>query len=206
VADIPRINPCVAPKKSSGLKLRWPFPTLFIYRGVFLSGGSWGLKCGALRYRQRILTNVRVMKNMKWRPESRPGCKRNCRGAISRPQVARGRGIIENYFHKRQNMKNRRILLTLTLISLTVSGQSLPVSVNLSAELPPVGDQGTVGNDDQQCQFWAALPRSLACSFGPPFSERHGCRAGFPTPLDEGSAFRSLSSALKDQGVESRFL
>ncbi|MEI8078955.1 MAG: hypothetical protein WCH61_04920, partial [bacterium] len=48
------------------------------------------------------------------------------------------------------------ILLTLALISLTVSGQSPPSSVNLSAELPPIGDQGTVGLEDMTCQLWAA--------------------------------------------------
>ncbi|MCX7003337.1 MAG: IPT/TIG domain-containing protein [bacterium] len=55
-------------------------------------------------------------------------------------------------------MKKALIILAQVMLMLALTGvaHALPSSVIISNDLPPIGDQGTIGQEDMQCQLWAA--------------------------------------------------
>jgi len=48
------------------------------------------------------------------------------------------------------------LAVVMVAMPLTGAAQALPPSVDLSSELPPIGDQGESKTEDMQCQWWAA--------------------------------------------------
>jgi len=52
----------------------------------------------------------------------------------------------------------KSFVLAQVMLALTLTGtaHALPASVILTNDLPPIGDQGTIGQEDMQCQLWAA--------------------------------------------------
>jgi len=67
--------------------------------------------------------------------------------------------------NQRNNPMKKSFVLAQVMLALTLTStaHALPSSVIISNDLPPVGDQGTIGQEDMQCQLWAASYYMLTC-------------------------------------------